>query len=205
MTVIDAPNVQKYRDDILAPVVLPFMQAGNGVTILQQDNARPHAARATTQFLAANDVNVMEWPSMSPDFSPIEHIWDELDRRVRARPNQPTNLPQLQATLLQDQEWNNLPNNIVLRYIRFMRNLCRAVINSIVGHPDPEKKILLAFLSTFWHPCSKCILMCFKKDRGGCQAWKCPKVLELGQRSTECKFLYIRQILAFLSISYPKL
>ena len=36
----------------------------------------------------------------------------------------------------------------------------------IVGHPEPEKKILLAFLSTFWHPCSKCILMCFKKNRG---------------------------------------
>ena len=32
-----------------------------------------------------------------------------------------------------------------------------------------------------------------------------PKVPELGQRSTECKFLYIRQISAFLSISYPKL
>ena len=67
------------------------------------------------------------------------------------------------------------------------------------------KKNLLAFLSTFWHPCSKCILMCFKKDRGGCQFWKCPKVPELGQRSTECKLLYIRQILAFLSISYLKL
>ena len=75
----------------------------------------------------------------------------------------------------------------------------------IVGHPEPEKKILLAFLSTFWHPCSKCILVCFKKDRGGCQVWKCPQVPELGQRSNECKFLYIRQILAFLSICYPKL
>ena len=75
----------------------------------------------------------------------------------------------------------------------------------IVGHPEPEKNILLPFFSTFWHPCSKCSLMCFKKDRGGCQVWKCPKVPELGQRSTECKFLYIRQILAFLSINYPKL
>ena len=77
--------------------------------------------------------------------------------------------------------------------------------DKLVGHPEPGKKILLAFLSTFWHPCSKCILMCFKKDMGGCQVWKCPKVQELGQRSTECKFLYIRQNLAFLSISYPKL
>ena len=108
------------------------MKTGNGVTILQQDNARPHTARATTQFLTANNVNVMEWPVMSPDFSPIEHIWDELDRRVRARPNQPTNIPQLQATLLHG--WNNLPNNIVRRYIRSMRNRCRAVINSNGGH-----------------------------------------------------------------------
>ena len=132
VTVNGTLNAQKYRDDILAPVVLPFMQAGNGVTILQQDNARPHTARATTQFLTTNNVNVMEWPSMSPDLSPIEHIWDKLDRRVRARPNQPSNLPQLQATLLQ--EWNNLPNNIVRRYIRSMRNRCRAVINSNGGH-----------------------------------------------------------------------
>ena len=71
----------------------------------------------------------------------------------------------------------------------------------IVGHPEPEKEILLAFLSTFWHPCSKCILMCFKKDRGRCQVWKCPKVPELGQRSNECKFLYIRQILAFYQLA----
>ena len=71
VTVNGTLNAQKYRDDILAPVVLPFVQAGNGVTILQQDNARPHTARATTQFLAANNVHVMEWPSMSPDLSLI--------------------------------------------------------------------------------------------------------------------------------------
>ena len=74
VTVNGTLNVQKYRDDILATVVLSFMQAVNGVTILQQDNARPHTAHATTQFLTANNVNGMEWPSVSPDLSPIEHI-----------------------------------------------------------------------------------------------------------------------------------
>ena len=60
---------------------------------------------------------------------------------------------------------------ILKRYCRFSYFYA---LKLIVGHPEPEKKILLAFLSTFWHPCSKCILVCFKKDRGGCQVWKCP-------------------------------
>ena len=43
-------NAQCYRDEILAPVVIPYINA-NGNAILQQDNARPHTARLTTQFL----------------------------------------------------------------------------------------------------------------------------------------------------------
>ena len=107
-------NAQKDRDDILTLVVLPFMNGGNGVTILQHDNARPHTARATRQFLNTNNMNVLDWPSMSPDLAPTEHIWDECDRRVRARLNQPNNRAQLQAALIQ--EWNNIPINVVRRY-----------------------------------------------------------------------------------------
>ena len=59
-------NAQKYRDEILTPVVFPFMIAGNGAIILQRDCARPHTERAITQFLSANKVNVMEWSLMSP-------------------------------------------------------------------------------------------------------------------------------------------
>ena len=98
MTVNGNRNAQKYRDDILTPVVLLFINAGNGVTILQKYNA----PRSTTQFLTANNANVMEWPWLSPDRSPNEHIWYELDRRERARLNQPANLAHLQAALIQE-------------------------------------------------------------------------------------------------------
>ena len=100
VTVYGNLNDQKYRDDILTPVVLPFMNADNGVTMLEQCHAPPHTARAITQFLMANNVNVVEWPSMSPNLLPIEHIWDVLDRHLLVRLNQPDNLTQLQVEIL---------------------------------------------------------------------------------------------------------
>ena len=124
-------NAQCYRDEIQAPVVIPYVNA-NPNAIFQQDNARPHTARLTTQYLQANNVDVMEWPSKSPDLSPIEQVWDLLDRRVRQRPVQPQTLRQLQHALVQ--EWNNIPMNVIRRYIRSMRRRGRRVIQSAGGH-----------------------------------------------------------------------
>ena len=39
-----------YHDTILQPIVVPFMR-NNGLTLQQQDSARPHTARITTDFL----------------------------------------------------------------------------------------------------------------------------------------------------------
>lgn len=124
-------NAQRYRDEILAPVVILYIQANHNA-IFQQVNARPHTARLTTQFLQANNINVMDWPSKSPDLSPIEQIWDLLDRRVRQRPAQPQTLRQLEQALRH--EWQNIPVNMIRRYLRSMYRRCRAVINSAGGH-----------------------------------------------------------------------
>ena len=51
------------------------------------DNARPHVARICRQFLNRNNVNVLAWPAVSSDMNLIEHIWDYLGRKVRARGN----------------------------------------------------------------------------------------------------------------------
>ncbi len=51
--------------------------------MLQHDDARPHVARICTQFLEAENIPVLEWPAYSPDMSPIECVWDALDRHIR--------------------------------------------------------------------------------------------------------------------------
>jgi hypothetical protein len=32
-------------------------------------------------------VEELDWPAQSPDLNPIEHLWDELESRLQARPN----------------------------------------------------------------------------------------------------------------------
>ena len=82
------------------------------------DNARPHVARICRQFLNRNNVNVLPWPIMSPDMNPIEHIWDYRARKVLARGNV-HNLRDLENALIQ--EWNNIPNVVIRRYVMSMR------------------------------------------------------------------------------------
>ena len=73
-------------DNVLCPVALPFLHQNQRRRnfMYQYDNAPAHTARLTVNVLAANRVQVLDWPPLSPDMSPIEHFWDELDRRVRA-------------------------------------------------------------------------------------------------------------------------
>ncbi len=70
-------NAQRYRDEILRPIVVPFIH--NHHFMLQHDNARPHVARICTQFLEVKNIPVIAWPAYSPVISSIEHVWDALD------------------------------------------------------------------------------------------------------------------------------
>ena len=122
----------RYRDEIIQPIVIPFLrQHGPGITF-QHDNARPHTARVVGHVLNENNVDVLPWPACSPDLSPIEHVWDEMERRLRHLPQQPTNLQQLGRCLIQ--VWNDIPQDFHARVIGSMRRRCTAVINAQGGH-----------------------------------------------------------------------
>lgn len=56
------------------------------------DNTRPHTVRVIRRFQQETNISVMDWPARSPDFNPIQHMWDVLGRTVRGRLNPPETL-----------------------------------------------------------------------------------------------------------------
>lgn len=122
----------RYRDDVLEPIVRPFAAAVGDGFIFMQDNARPHTARVSMNFLEEEGIEVFDWPARSPDLNPIEHVWDILGRRVRGRQHPPSTVGELREALVE--EWGAIPQNDIRSLIRSMPNRCMECIDAHGGH-----------------------------------------------------------------------
>jgi transposase len=69
----------------------------------------------------------MDWPAHSPDLNPLEHLWDELERRLRPRPQRPTSLTALQ------EEWAVIPPETFRHLVESLPGRVRAVIKAKSG------------------------------------------------------------------------
>ena len=99
----------RYRDKILQPHLMHVIDRQR--RLFQQDNARPHTARVTMDYLEQNNINIIPWPSESPYLNPIEHLCDHLDKHVLQRQHPLQALGQLRQML--QQEWRIIPRNNV--------------------------------------------------------------------------------------------
>lgn len=127
-----ALNAHMYIEEILQEAVIPFGPFIGEEFILMQDNARPHVANVVNEFLDEVGIRRLEWPSCSPDLNPIEHLWDELKRRVRHRLIRPETLAELRLAL--NEEYEAIPQEKIINLIDSMPRRLRAVIAARGGH-----------------------------------------------------------------------
>ena len=90
----------------------------------QQDNDPKHTAKITKEWLRDKSVNVLEWPSQSPDLNPIEHLWRDLKMAVHRR--SPSNLMELGRIC--KEEWEKLPKNRCAKLVASYSRRLEAVI-----------------------------------------------------------------------------
>jgi transposase len=120
----------RYRDAIFQPHLMHVIDRQR--ELFQQDNARPHISRVAMDYLEQNNINMHPWPSKSPDLNPIEHLCDQLDKRMRQRQPPPQTLDQLRQML--QQEWRTIPRNNVGNLLESMPRRCRVVLAARGGH-----------------------------------------------------------------------
>jgi hypothetical protein len=67
-------NAMNYIENILEDHMVPAAYCVGQNFILMQDNAKPHTAGITRDFLQESGIQVMEWPALSADLNPIEYV-----------------------------------------------------------------------------------------------------------------------------------
>ena len=78
-------TARRYISNVLEEHVVPFFEQHPDFQIFQHEEARSHSAGLTSDYIHAEKVLVMSWPAFSPDFSPIEHLWDQFGQGICAR------------------------------------------------------------------------------------------------------------------------
>jgi hypothetical protein len=123
------------NNDILDHSVLPTLlqQFGEGPFLVQHDNFPVHKARSIQKWFAEISVEELDWPAKSPDLNRIEHLWDELECRLRLGR---IAKHQCQTSLMLVAEWKQVPAAMLQRLVESLPRRVEAVIAAKEG-PNP--------------------------------------------------------------------
>ena len=111
--------------EILQQRLIPSLQKLGHRAVFQHDNDPKHTSKTTSALL-----RVMNWPSMSPDLNPIEHLWGIIKWKVEVR--KVSNIHQLRDVVME--EWKSIPMATCESLVNSMSRRVKAVLDNDGGY-----------------------------------------------------------------------
>ena len=100
--------------------------------VFQHDNDSKHTSCIARQWLEDNGVEVLDWPSQSPDLNPIEHLWRRLKQQLAGYPTEARSIDELWERV--ETEWEKIPTQVCVDLIESMPRRVAAVLKAKGGY-----------------------------------------------------------------------
>lgn len=110
--------IEVLRENLL-PLMSPYPSQ---IMLFQQDNCPVHTARATKQWLDSQNIECMDWPSLSPDLNPMENLWAVLSQEVYSNGKQYNTRVELIDGIKFC--WNKIKNEVTESLVNSMKKRC---------------------------------------------------------------------------------
>jgi hypothetical protein len=118
-TKLDSKGYQNILNNALNSSCHRIVQYLDDKITFQQDNSSIHTSKSTKVWLRNKEnINILEWPSKSPDLNPIENIWGYISKRIYAHGKQYNNKQELEEAIIN--EWNSLDLDYLKKLIDSM-------------------------------------------------------------------------------------
>jgi len=120
---LNAAKMLQIYERALLPSAQRWFSSKNENWLLQEDNDPKHRSRLCTAWKQENDVDVLDWPSQSPDTNPIENVWALMKFKLREKKIWTTK----QLTRL---IWRSLSEDYALKLVESMPRRCQSIIDN---------------------------------------------------------------------------